>query len=508
MRFLELSQFPLTPQQTQVSVAFSTADTFLIFLFAMVSFWIHFWTIQRPADVVFDEVHFGNFTNWYTRSEFFFDIHPPLGKLIMFLFANLSEYDGTIKFAGDNIRSYNTTEYIPLRITPAFFSAMCPALLYFCVRYASFGKCAAFAAAALACFDTSLLTEHRFILSDGLLHFFACLHLFILSFTLSIPRNTFRFQLWLILTGAALGAACSCKNTAWGLIALNAAIQFGELFVLHGAITPDLIRELTSRGFSLGIPAVSVYLFSFCVHFALLPFDGQGKGYLTDVLQRQLVEKNAVGHQLWGSRVSGPTLFWRSVRLSIIMHVGNMQITQWHPFQSRPIGWPLLTDIRVAFWGGSSKEEISCLGNVFSYYFAFAGVCALLFAFRSEKWLIAMRFVIGWAVSYFPFFLIPRTMYLYHYLIPLLIGCMAFGVALEIFVPPYFRGFVTVVASFLAVVGFVLWEPYCYGTKMWDKKIVIWNHNWLVGDQVHQAMARATSGQKPLDTKGIAIFED
>jgi dolichyl-phosphate-mannose--protein O-mannosyl transferase len=39
-----------------------------------------YWRLDRPPAVVFDEHHFGRFTNQYWRGEYFFDIHPPLGK--------------------------------------------------------------------------------------------------------------------------------------------------------------------------------------------------------------------------------------------------------------------------------------------------------------------------------------------------------------------------------------------------------------------------------------------
>lgn len=39
-----------------------------------------YWRLDRPPAVVFDEHHFGRFTNQYWKGEYFFDIHPPLGK--------------------------------------------------------------------------------------------------------------------------------------------------------------------------------------------------------------------------------------------------------------------------------------------------------------------------------------------------------------------------------------------------------------------------------------------
>ena len=42
--------------------------------------------------VVFDEYHFGKFVNGYITGEYFFDIHPPLGKLLLCLVAWMGGY--------------------------------------------------------------------------------------------------------------------------------------------------------------------------------------------------------------------------------------------------------------------------------------------------------------------------------------------------------------------------------------------------------------------------------
>jgi hypothetical protein len=41
--------------------------------------------ISEPDAVVFDEMHHGRFALHYLRGQFFFDIHPPLGKLLFAL---------------------------------------------------------------------------------------------------------------------------------------------------------------------------------------------------------------------------------------------------------------------------------------------------------------------------------------------------------------------------------------------------------------------------------------
>ncbi len=58
-----------------------------------------FYALNYPASVVFDEYHFGKFTNGYVTGRYFFDIHPPLGKLIIAASAWYAGYDGSQPFA-------------------------------------------------------------------------------------------------------------------------------------------------------------------------------------------------------------------------------------------------------------------------------------------------------------------------------------------------------------------------------------------------------------------------
>ncbi len=52
----------------------------------------HFAFFGHPNETVFDEVHFGKFVNGYLSHKYFFDIHPPLGKLMISGVAKLSGY--------------------------------------------------------------------------------------------------------------------------------------------------------------------------------------------------------------------------------------------------------------------------------------------------------------------------------------------------------------------------------------------------------------------------------
>ena len=108
------------------------------------------------------------------------------------------------------------------------------------------------------------------------------------------------------------------------------------------------------------------------------------------------------------------------------------------------------------------------------------------YPFCNKKWLVAMRFIVGYSVSYFPFYWIPRTLYLYHYLIPLIFGCLSFGSMVELFLPMRYRSVFVVFVCIAAAFGFWLWSPYVYGTDKHDPDMMIWTRRWIDGDEQHK----------------------
>ena len=48
----------------------------------LTSFILHIYRISIPSEPVFDEVHFATYAADYLNQQAFFDIHPPLGKLL------------------------------------------------------------------------------------------------------------------------------------------------------------------------------------------------------------------------------------------------------------------------------------------------------------------------------------------------------------------------------------------------------------------------------------------
>lgn len=464
-------------------------DTFLLLFLTSLSIISRFWILNNPDAVVFDEVHFGNFTNWYTESEFFYDIHPPLGKLVMFFFANLSEYDGSIDFNKQYAKPYKNHQYIILRITPAIFSSLCAPLIYLSLRFDSFSCYGAFVSSIMLIADTSLLTEQRYILSDGMLLFFTCLFLCVFSYTNSLSPLSLRWILFMLLSGFTLGCACSSKNTAMGLMAYSGFIQIFINYQYFGLKSMIAVLIIIVRAGLLIIPLFFVYFACFFIHFILLPFDGQGTPYLVNDMQRQLIKREQLPISLWFYRLVSPGLISRTILLSLDMHHGNMGITSFHDSQSRPINWPLLTGNYVAFYR-SRNAEVNCMGNAFVYYISFFSLILNLLCINFQKWDISLRYIIGWCVSYFPFYLVPRSMFLYHYLIPLIFACCSTGALVDRCPKRLLVGIFGVIISILCLFGFYLWSPYSYGIPHLESDITIWSSNWISGDEFHRQLRK------------------
>ena len=427
-----------------------TGDVVCIVLVTFISLVTRIWLLWKPEQVVFDEVHFGNFTNWYIERSFFFDIHPPLAKLLMAGVAKLSGYPGTIVFGGKKDYFDNETSYVSLRLTPAIFQSFCFPLIYSTMRVMKYKVCTSLTASLVLIFETSLLVEGKFILSDGILHFFSCLAIFCLACFLRYETTSN-----LIRSGITLGCAMSCKNTAMGLIGLAGISQLLWICKKRPTIKDIFFRALGFLG-----PIFSVFIAANAIHLVVLCYHGQGSAYL----DKQHQETLATNTSYKGKRVLGPSLLERIVYLNYIMHKGNMRITKPHPYQSLPIHWPLLRDKWVLFWSHETGSMVICMGSPLVYWISTVGIAVstvVMFVHQSDLWF----FVVGWACCYWPFILIPWSMFLYHYLLPLIFAVMNLSALIERLSSESLCSSLNTSMVLISLLSYCFLYPLLYGTS-------------------------------------------
>jgi dolichyl-phosphate-mannose-protein mannosyltransferase len=157
-------------------------------VYTLLSCWTRFYEIGKAAFVVWDEAHFGKFGSHYLKREFYFDVHPPLGKMLVALAGALAGYTGHFEFKsgseyGDDV------PFVAMRVMLALFGVgMVPLAWYTAVELGLtwrachivtlmvlLGACICMLirnVLYLAEIDVAWLCISRFILLDAMLLFF------------------------------------------------------------------------------------------------------------------------------------------------------------------------------------------------------------------------------------------------------------------------------------------------------------------------------------------------
>ena len=131
-----------------------------------------FYGLSWPREVVFDEVHFGKFVSSYITGRYYFDIHPPLGKLLIAAAAWYSGYDGRQPFERIGEPYLPHVNVYALRAVPATFGALLVPLTYGLGRQLGASAPAALLSAGLVLLDGAALVESRLLVTDSMLFFF------------------------------------------------------------------------------------------------------------------------------------------------------------------------------------------------------------------------------------------------------------------------------------------------------------------------------------------------
>jgi len=384
-----------------------------IFVLLIFVFLFHFLFLTSPPEAVFDEVHFGKFVNSYFTRQYYFDIHPPLGKLMIAGAADFLGYDGASAFSQIG-QAVNGTDLFSLRFLPALFGVLLVWLIYKLILVLGLSKKAALFGAFLVAFDNALLVQSKFILVDIFLLVFG---FFSLCFYFLSKKSSKRKLLYLLLCALFSGLAFSIKWT--GLSFLGLILFFSLIDAVKQKKKPLLRFSIL-----IFIPFL-VYLLIFSIHLKILNKSGQGDAFMSPAFQKTLagnkIEENIK-----------PASFWRKfIELNKAMYRYNATLKASHPDASKWYQWPFMKK-PIWYWSKAINEKtanIYFLGNFLIWWQVLIGLLAapfLLLKKKIRKKISPLIYFLGlgFLINFLPFIFIGRVTFLYHYLPSLIFGIL------------------------------------------------------------------------------------
>lgn len=272
-------------------------------LFTILSFSVRLYKIGINEHVVWDEAHFGKFGSYYLRHEFYHDVHPPLGKMLIGLSGYLAGYNGSWDFpSGEMYPDY--IDFTKMRIFNATFSALCVPLAYFTFKQIGFTIASTWLFTLMVCLELSYVTLGKFILLDSMLLFFTVATVFCFTrfHNFNSDPNTKNFSRkwwkWLLLTGFAIGCTCSVKMVGLFVTTLVGIYTITDLWNKFGDKTITWRKysyHWIARVIGLITVPIIIFLISFKVHFDLLYKSGTGDANMSSLFQANLIGSDVVG---------------------------------------------------------------------------------------------------------------------------------------------------------------------------------------------------------------------
>jgi dolichyl-phosphate-mannose--protein O-mannosyl transferase len=253
----------------------------LVFLAVLTRVWI----ISEPSYTVFDEVHFGKFSSLYLQGKHFFDVHPPLGKLIFAAVGYLFGYDGGFLFEQINMMYPSTVPYIAMRSVSAIAGVLLVPCIYQIMRELGFSFLVSNLAALFIVFDNALIIQSRVIMLDSMTILMTySAFLFYLKFCNCERMWSTRWNVYLLLSALSLGTLLGIKYTGilgMGFLGVVVLLDLYQLIADDSVSLPSYLQGFLVRGIALiGIPLV-MNVALFYIHFSLTTKAGIHDGWLS-----------------------------------------------------------------------------------------------------------------------------------------------------------------------------------------------------------------------------------
>lgn len=293
--------------------------------------------------VTWDEAHFGKFGSHYLKREFYFDVHPPLGKMLVGLSGYLAGYNGSFEFKSGE-KYPEEVNYTFMRLFNSAFGALMVPLAYYTAKELNFRKTTVWLITLMVLCENSYATISRFILLDSMLLFFTFTTTLCWARFHRLQKQSFSVEwfVWLFLTGTSIGCVCSIKWVGLFVTLMVGAYTAEDLWNKFGDLDMPFFTfasHVVSRVAALIFVPFVVYCLSFKAHFIILENSGPGDAQMSSLFQANLkgtaVGKDSPLEVAYGSRVTVKNMGYGGGLLHSHVQVypegsGQQQITCYH----------------------------------------------------------------------------------------------------------------------------------------------------------------------------------
>lgn len=371
--------------------AWSTIDTIAIAGLMAFAAAFRFWRLGLPAEIVFDEIHYVQFAKNYLHGEYFMDLHPPLGEIVIAI---------GIAIFGDHPWSW--------RIDNALMGTALAGITYLLGRRLAGSRLAAFLAGSIIAVDGMFLVYSRIAVID--ITYVTCAaasYLLLFRFAqTSGPASRRKLLFWI---GVALGLCAGAKVyiPAATCLLVTGFIAYVMVYRGDGDAAPlawSSPRVIGAGAIAFSVAAI-VYISTYFFEFYWGWWSGMG-----DLFHYLFVEVPQYEAAFSGLSHPSASPWW-----------------SW-PLMLRPIAFwrkfPNEGDVRT-IWGG---------GNPLLWWGALSAIAITAVRAFERPNLARWFMVIGYAAYLVVMIPIGRTIFIYHYLPSLYIGFLALGVILADFI--------------------------------------------------------------------------
>jgi len=443
----------------------------LVFLI-IASFTTRFFNISTFRSVVFDETYFGIFATKYLSHQYFFDIHPPLGKMLMALSAWLVGAHPGFDFSLGS--SYGDFPIIAVRFFPALLGTLLVPLIYLLMRELNFSRKTAFLAGFFVLFDNAILIQSRLALLDVIMLFFIFLSLFFFLILKKQEKFSKNWYLMILICGILLGCVISVKWIGLGVVG----------FIWVYLITKEKILRETRRVifiqcFFLLIVPLIVYISIFTAHLLLLNQTCSidcGKALTYDSQKNFQYFNNRPDGGLVKNFISDN---WRMLLSTLLAGQGSK-----HYYQSDWYSWPFMVRpiLYARTYQNNKITSLYFIGNPVVWWFSFFGIIGVFYISFKNGFLRTLNkipvlftsdgmffLICGYLVFFIPFSSIWRSVFIYHYLTALVFSIMIFSVFFEgitSYLSQKQAKAIYVLVLILVFLSFLFFSPFTYGLPL------------------------------------------